>query len=147
MPAFKDTDYLFISTRVRALESNMLTRDRMERMLECRTNEDTVRVLVECGYPDPMDAITMQTIGAMLAAERKKVFSDLYSCAPDPMLIDVFRVKYDYNNVKVLLKAEAMKEQADQICAALCGHFGSAKAQNFWKAFCSPAEMLTAARF
>ena len=115
MPAFKDTDYLFISTRVRALESNMLTRDRMERMLECRTNEDAVRVLVECGYPDPMDAITMQTIGAMLAAERKKVFSDLYSCAPDPTLIDVFRVKYDYSNVKVLLKAEAMKEQADHL--------------------------------
>ena len=44
---WKDTDYLFISTRLRALESKMLTRERMERMLEARSNEDAVKVLAE----------------------------------------------------------------------------------------------------
>ena len=29
----KDTDYLFLSTRVRALETQMLTRDRMEQIV------------------------------------------------------------------------------------------------------------------
>ena len=35
-----DTDYLFLSTRVKALERNLLARERMERMLEGRTAED-----------------------------------------------------------------------------------------------------------
>lgn len=51
MSEIKDTDYLFLSTRVRTLERNMLTRDKMERMLEARSEEDAIRVLAECGYP------------------------------------------------------------------------------------------------
>ena len=35
----KDTDYLSISTRVRAMENRLLTRERMERMIDARTDE------------------------------------------------------------------------------------------------------------
>ncbi|MDD3165320.1 MAG: V-type ATPase subunit [Oscillospiraceae bacterium] len=115
MPAITDTDYLFLSTRVRALESNMLTRDRMERILESKSDEDAMRVLAECGYDDTMEAVNMDTIGQMLAMERNSVFNDLYTSAPDPALIDVFRVKYDYNNLKVILKSDAMGKDADDL--------------------------------
>ena len=50
MANIKDTDYLFLSTRVKALERSLLTRERMERMLESRTAEDAAKVLHECGY-------------------------------------------------------------------------------------------------
>ena len=115
MSEIKDTDYLFLSTRVRTLERNMLTRDKMERMLEARSEEDAMRVLAECGYPEPTEELNMDTVGALIAQERNQVFADLYSYAPDPALIDVFRVKYDYNNAKVLLKAEATKTQAEHL--------------------------------
>lgn len=46
----KDTDYLGISTRVRAMENRLLTRERMERMIEARTSEEAAKVLTECGY-------------------------------------------------------------------------------------------------
>ena len=48
----KDTDYLFLSTRVRALETQMLSRDRMEQMLEAKVPEDAASVLLDCGYGD-----------------------------------------------------------------------------------------------
>lgn len=104
----KDTDYLFLSTRTRVLEQTMLTRERMERMLDADTNAEAARVLVECGYPE-LRQVDAQSVDTALAAARDNIFADLYALAPDPKIIDVFKVKYDYHNAKVLLKAEAME--------------------------------------
>lgn len=108
MATVKDIDYLFISTRVRALEVTLLTQDRMNRMLAASTSDDAARVLTECGYPEmvPLDVYTIQTT---LAAQQRKAFDDLADFVPVPAILDVFKVKYDYHNVKALLKAEAMK--------------------------------------
>ena len=43
----KDTDYLAVSARVRAMENSLLTRDRMEQVLEARTDEEAVKELTE----------------------------------------------------------------------------------------------------
>ena len=45
MSKLKDTDFLYISTRLRSMENRMLSRERMERMLEARTDEDAAKVL------------------------------------------------------------------------------------------------------
>ncbi|MEG1999988.1 MAG: V-type ATPase subunit [Evtepia sp.] len=105
MDTIKDIDYLFISTRVHALERNLLSKERMTRMLEAPSLDDAVKVLPECGYPEliPLDDRILRNA---LAEEQHKTFSDLAALVPEPALIDVFRVKYDYHNVKVLLKAE-----------------------------------------
>ncbi len=103
----KDTDYLFLSTRIRVLERTLLTRERMDRMLEAATDAEAARVLVECGYPE-MPVVDVDSINTALATMRDSVFQDLYSNAPDPKLIDVFKLKYDYHNAKTLLKSEAM---------------------------------------
>ena len=47
-----DTDYLFLSARIKAMECNLLSRERMERMLEAATAEDAAKVLQECGYAE-----------------------------------------------------------------------------------------------
>lgn len=103
----KDTDYLFLSTRIHVLERSLFTRERMDRMLDAQTNEEAAKVLVECGYPE-MSVVDVDGVNATLAAMRDKVFEELYADAPDPKLIDVFKVKYDYHNVKTLLKSQAM---------------------------------------
>jgi V/A-type H+-transporting ATPase subunit C len=110
----KDTDYLFLSTRIRALERSLLTRDRMERMLEATTVADAAKVLQECGYPE-VEEVTPSTINGMLAKVRERTFEDLYLFAPDRTIIDVFKVKYDYHNAKVLLKSEALGVDADNL--------------------------------
>lgn len=106
MAKIKDIDYLFLSARIRALERNLLTRDRMDRMLDAHTPQEAAQVLEECGYPEQAK-VTPDSLNQVLAEEREKLFADLYSMAPDPAVIDVFKVKYDYHNVKVLLKAAA----------------------------------------
>ena len=41
----KDTEYLFISARLRSMERNLLTAARMERMIDAPTAEDAAKVL------------------------------------------------------------------------------------------------------
>ena len=110
----KDTDYLVISARVKAMESGLLTRERMEQVLEAKSSEDAVKILQECGYPalDPADPAAMD---AALSAAREETLKDLADGAPDPRYIDSFKLKYDYHNVKALLKAEAMGTSADSM--------------------------------
>lgn len=104
----RDTDYLFLSTRLRVLEQTLLTRERMERMLDAADDAEAARVLVECGYPE-LRQVDAQSVDAALAAARDRVYADLGANMPDSKIIDVFRIKYDYHNAKVLLKAEAME--------------------------------------
>ena len=48
----KDTDYLAVSARIRAMENRLLTRERMDRMIEAKDTAEARKVLSECGYPD-----------------------------------------------------------------------------------------------
>ena len=77
MAKIKDTDYLFLSTRIRALERSLLTRERMERMLEASTAAEAVKVLQECGYPE-VEEVTVDSVNEMLSKVRERTFDDLY---------------------------------------------------------------------
>lgn len=107
MPKQKDTDYLSISARIRAMENRLLTRERLERMLEARSNDEAVKVLTECGYGD-FGVLNPSSLEEKLKQSRSEIYQDLRSAVPDPRLIDVFRIKYDYHNAKVLLKSQAV---------------------------------------
>ena len=102
-----DTDYLFLSARIKAMECSLLSRERMERMLEAPSAEDAAKVLQECGYAE-MPQVGEQALEKALAEQREKTFHELYTSVPDHNIIDVFKVKYDYHNAKTVLKAEAM---------------------------------------
>ena len=103
----KDTDYLVISARIKAMESTLLTRERMEQLLDARGEEEVQKILQDCGYPE-LDAADPEAMDAALAAAREATLADLADGAPDPRYIDVFKLKYDYHNAKSILKAEAM---------------------------------------
>lgn len=123
----KDTDYLFISTRLRSLENRLLTRERMERMLEARTNEDAAKVLSECGYQG-LEPLSAQALEHSLAAAREETFSELAAMAPNPQIVDVFRMKYDYHNAKAIIKCTAMNQDASRLLID-AGRISAAKLQ------------------
>lgn len=104
MSRYKDTDYLAVSARVRAMENRLLTRERMERMIETRDLSQARKVLVECGYPEE-SGVGLEEI---LAQARAETFRDLASAVPNPALVGLFGLKYDYHNAKTLIKAQAL---------------------------------------
>lgn len=110
----KDTDYLAISARIKAMETGLLTRERMEQVLEARSEEEAVKILQECGYPE-LSARSPEAMDAALSAAREATLSDLADGAPDPRYIDIFKLKYDYHNIKAVLKAQAMNTSPDSM--------------------------------
>lgn len=100
----KDTDYLTISARIRSMERGLLDRPRMERMLDAPTDTDAVRILTEVGY-EAFDPASERALNAALLHRREELFGELYRYAPEPEIVDVFRLKYDYHNLKAVLKA------------------------------------------
>ncbi len=124
----KDTDYLFISTRLRSLENRMLTHERMERMLEARSNEDAAKVLTECGY-EGLEPLTAQGLEQSLAQNRATTFSELASLSPNPKIVDVFRMKYDYHNAKALVKCGATGQDPGRLLID-AGRYPAAKLQD-----------------
>ena len=110
----KDTDYLAISARIRAMETGLLTRERMEQVLEARSDDEAVKILQECGYPE-LDATHPEAMDAALSAAREATLAALGDSAPDPRYIDIFKLKYDYHNAKAVLKAGAMGTDPDRM--------------------------------
>ena len=92
----------------------MLTRERMERMIEAKDNADALKVLEECGYGELSQAGT-QGLEQMLAQARSAVFRDIRSAVPCGELVETFQLKYDYHNAKVLVKAEAMGSAPERL--------------------------------
>ena len=107
MKQTKDIDYIFLSTRAKAMEHNLLTKERIARMLEAPTTADAAKVLTECGYSE-MTEITGRELDRVLSEQQQNMMADLGGCAPNKYVVDVFRLRYDYHNAKVLVKTEAL---------------------------------------
>ena len=118
MAKIKDTDYLAISARIRAMENGLLNRERMEQLLEARSQEDTVKLLQECGYPE-FDAGRPEEMDKAIAEIREATLRDLSDGAPDARFFDFFRVRYDYHNAKAAVKALALGTDAASMLSGL----------------------------
>ena len=103
----KKEAYLYISAVLRAREPRMLSRERAERLLDAPSFADCAKTLADSGYED-MSQMSADEIDRALSRRRAAVFKELAGLLPDEKLIDVFRVRYDYHNAKVVLKSEAV---------------------------------------
>ncbi len=113
----KDTEFLYLTTMLRAREARMLTADRIGRLLDAPDYAEAAKYVTESGYPD-MSGMTAQEIDNALSEYRTDVFRELEKnrqCIP---LLDIFRVKYDYHNIKVLVKAMAANAQGDHLLSS-----------------------------
>ncbi|MEG1547497.1 MAG: V-type ATPase subunit [Clostridia bacterium] len=93
---------LYGVARVRCHEKELLGRDRMARIADASA-EDALRQLIDAGYggmPDAKLADTEQMISRELTAARELV-SEVSPC---PAITDIFLMKADIHNLKLLLK-------------------------------------------
>lgn len=141
MSRIKDTDYLSISTRVRVLENRLLTREKLERMIDARDQAEAAKVLSECGYGE-LSEFSPAALEGLLAAEQRRVFQDVGGAVPNPGLLDVFRIKYDYQNAKALVKAQAADVPAERLLVAGGRYEPAALAEDYRRedlSACTPA--------
>lgn len=114
----RDVDYLGISARVRAMENALLTPDQLEQLITAKTDDETAKLLQAFGYPQ-LDPTHPDEMDAALNEDRERMLEDLGSSIPDAGYLDVFKIKYDYHNIKAVLKAEAMGSPASGMLTEL----------------------------
>ncbi len=110
----RDTDFLYLTSMLRARESRMLTADRIGRMLDAPGFGEAAKMAEEIGYRD-MSGMDVFGIEKALSAHRADIFRELAAYAYARPVVDLFRAKYDYHNVKVLVKSMGANVDATHI--------------------------------
>ncbi len=100
MTPIKDTDYLAVSAWLHAMETRLLTPEKVERLLEAASETEARKLLTECGYAEALP------LEEALREHRETLYKELAAAVPEPRLIELFQLKYDYHNIKAILKAE-----------------------------------------
>ena len=103
----RDTEYLYATMRIRSLERTLLDEERVERMIEAKSFDEVTKSLSELGYTGIQNG-TQAEVEASIANARRETFNLLTGFLKNTALVDVFRIKYDYHNVKAIIKSDAV---------------------------------------
>ncbi|MGI6319094.1 MAG: V-type ATP synthase subunit C [Dethiobacteria bacterium] len=115
MPA-NETIYAYAVGRIRALETRLLDKGKLERMVEAVSGEEALKVLSETDYAGLVAGLTsIFDFEKILQEEVKNVFTLMQKMSPRPYLTDLMSLKYDIHNLKVLLKAKYLEGANDNI--------------------------------
>ena len=111
-----DDKYLYAVTRIRALETKLLDKAKIERMVDTKNAEEVVRVLAETEYAslvsEMSSALDYETL---LLKELERTYEFLREIAPSKGIAQLFLIKYDIHNLKVLLKSSMLGEENDEL--------------------------------
>lgn len=104
------------ATRLRVLETKLLDRIKLDRMIDSPNAENALKILVDNNYSGPIKSdIRPEDFETLLTEELEKLYSLMYEISPEKLLIDIMSIRYDYHNIKVLLKAKALNKDLDYL--------------------------------
>ena len=110
-----DTRYAYAVARVRGLETRLLDHQWIERLLG-ESAEGAVKVLSDSAYQAAFaDVERPEDIESGLERAMAETLDVLAAIAPEPELIDVFRIRWDVRNAKALLKASLLGVENERI--------------------------------
>ena len=108
---YRESDYLYSSARIRALEGQRIGRDRLERMLEANTSDDVMAMLEDHGF-----SWSGESREECLLIGLSNGYEELERAtegAKSP--VRFLRYPYDCNNIKALIKCFARRISADEM--------------------------------
>lgn len=96
-------------SRIWVLETKLLDKPKVERMIEAPSANEVLRILNETEYSNVSSNIKRaEDYEEILSAELKRVYDLVYEISPVKEVVKIMSLKYDYHNVKVLLKGKVL---------------------------------------
>lgn len=144
---YNETEYAFISARVRSLEGSLISRSQLDRMLSAASTAEAFAILSEIGISGSGDKLSAASREELLLNMLKQGFDDLMCGLPDPEVLNIFKYPYDCNNIKAAIKCELRGINAE----SLLFEFGTVASSDVLKALkkrdfsCFPKNMAEAA--
>jgi V/A-type H+-transporting ATPase subunit C len=96
--------YVYAVARLRAMENRFLDASFFSRLLDSATLEDALKSLGETAYAQWLGA-SEASLDQVIDSELLATCEELKQFVPDGELLDIWRMSYDFNNVKVILKS------------------------------------------
>jgi len=99
-----DVRYAYASGRIRALETTLLGRQRLDRLAEAADTDDLLRLLSDTSYAAHLDELEDSGYEAFLENEERRVLDLVDYLSHDRGVSDLLRLKHDFHNLKVALR-------------------------------------------
>lgn len=98
-------DYVQAVVRTRVLEKKLLSKEKLEELIEATDINEVWRRLKTTRYASHLsEATDTRQYDDILSEELKEAYSVMRDISPDPAIINVLALKYDYHNLKVVCK-------------------------------------------
>ncbi|HZJ83269.1 MAG TPA: V-type ATPase subunit, partial [Clostridia bacterium] len=108
--------YAYSAAHIFALEKKLLGRDRVERMVEASDAGAALRVLAETEYAAGISELSgPHDYEMLLSAEIKRIYDFFQTISPNPEVTNLFFLKYDFHNIKVLLKSQYLGKEHEEL--------------------------------
>ena len=102
-------DFTQSVVRTRVLEKRLLQRTIIERMIEAKSINEVFRILGETEYSNQLGKVERpEDYDVVLSAELDRVYALMQEVSPDEKVIDLLLLKYDYHNLKVMVKEKIL---------------------------------------
>ncbi len=103
----KSTEFASIVSLIRVWESKLLGRIQYDRLIESGNLEDALKLLQETPYGSFLTGRDFETA---LNKAAVNMYEDIHKATPYKDLVDFMRVKYDYHNIKALIKGKILEK-------------------------------------
>ncbi len=109
-------DFIQAVTRTRVLETRLLSRARIERMVDAKDIEEVIKILGETEYSNVIGGLSrVEEYEKILSSELKRVYKLMYEITKEKIVVDLLALKYDYHNLKVLSKERLLQKDLEEI--------------------------------
>lgn len=109
-------DFVQGVTRTRVLENKLLSRAKIDRMIEAKDIQEVFKALNETDYSNAVSAITRgEDYENILSNELKRVYKLMRTVSVDQKVVDLMALKFDYHNLKVMFKEHILKKDLSGI--------------------------------
>lgn len=91
--------------RIKVLEKRLLSRGRLERMVDAKDTDEVFKILGETEYQQHLGNVERaEDYEKILSAELKRVYALMNELTGEKIIAELISLKYDYHNLKVLVK-------------------------------------------
>lgn len=97
--------YPFASTRVKAKENALMTREKASRLLDTQSPEEAMKLLSDFGYSDAAET-PPENFEKCITTSLKEAYKFIAEVTPDARVTNLFFLRFDYHNLKAILKGE-----------------------------------------
>lgn len=112
--------YGYAVGRIRVLETRLVSKERIDRLIEAPDIQEQYRILADTDYSPFLEGMeTYEDIEEGLEGYLAGVYGFLEEICPKSRIIDFFRLRYDFHNLRVLLKAKYLGEEVEYLWSKL----------------------------